>query len=156
MVNVNENKDYTIDRSIGFQTSLADAGLEASPALYRTAENSIKGGREAVRELLANRKNAPFSAIFCASDMLGLGAMTELHAQGLSVPEDVSLIGYDGLGYELMAEPHLTTIHQPVFEIGKMLGEALVSRVQGRTTKIENLIKPEWLEGGSVGECPKK
>ncbi|MDR2535991.1 MAG: substrate-binding domain-containing protein [Treponema sp.] len=58
-----------------------------------------------------------------------ISAVNAINEAGLSVPEDVSVLGFDGLGHHLLSEPRLTTVQQPVFEIGKRLAHILLGRI---------------------------
>lgn len=85
-------------------------------------------GRSACARLLASEKRP--SAVFCANDLVALGVLLELHERGMSVPGDVSLIGYDDVEFVSALRPPLTTVRQPSFELGVLAAEALLSRGQ--------------------------
>ncbi len=88
MINVAENKDYTADRLSGYQEALEEAGLPFRSELVVYAENSIAGGAEAAKSLLAV---GGFSAVFCATDTVAVGAVSALADAGLRMPQDVSI-----------------------------------------------------------------
>jgi LacI family transcriptional regulator len=147
MINVAEDKDYTLDRYTGYRNALEDAGLPVKPPLVLRAENSINGGYTAAKKLL---KIKGLTAIFCASDVLALGAISGITDAGLTVPGSISIVGYDGLGIDLLSEPHITTIRQPVIEIGRVLANTIVDRICGKTGRTTGLIKPSLLPGKTV------
>ena len=85
---------------------------------------SVEGGVHAVREL-ATMKPRP-TALLCLSDVLAMGALFEAPRQGLSVPDDLSVMGFDDLDWAPHIEPALTAVHLPTREIGQATGEAIV------------------------------
>ena len=146
MVNVLEDKDYTVDRLNGYRKSLEDAGLEYNPKLVFYAQNSVEGGETAAAELIAREK---VSAMFCATDTIAIGVSNKLKALGYSIPDDISLIGFDGLGHQLLASPPITTIQQPVYKLGAMLAKTLLGRLNSREAATKMMVAPKLLRGGS-------
>lgn len=149
MINVAEDKDYTDDRLEGYRKALENAGLtfDRNDVLYTV--NSPEGGAQAVQKLLVH---ADYSAVFCATDTIGIGVTTELIKYGYRVPEDISILGFDGLGHNLLVTPALTSIQQPVYEIGEMLARALLDKLDGKEIQHSVLVMPKLLMGGSVSE----
>jgi LacI family transcriptional regulator len=147
MINTDENKDYTIDRHTGYVKALQKAGLEVDPRFVITAPNTLNGGKAAAKELLSRGK---FTAIFCAADPLAVGAINGINEAGLRVPGDISIIGFDGLGQQFLSEPHITSIRQPVAEVGKILAETLINRIKGNKNRTTGSLQPELLLGKSV------
>lgn len=146
MINVAEDKDYTDDRLNGYKQALAEQGLPFDETLLIYAENSPTGGAKAIRQLLAQNT---IDAVFCATDTIAIGAISEIHNNKLSVPNDIAVMGFDGLGHNLLSTPTITSIRQPVYEIGGLLAQTLLDRMNGRTYKISQTIAPVFLEGGS-------
>ena len=85
---------------------------------------SVEGGVHAAREL-ATMKPRP-TALLCLSDVLAMGALFEAPRQGLSVPDDLSVMGFDDLDWAPHIEPALTAVHLPTREMGQATGEAIV------------------------------
>jgi LacI family repressor for deo operon, udp, cdd, tsx, nupC, and nupG len=83
----------------------------------------IDAGASAVRAVLA-QPEAP-SVIFCGSDLIAIGAMSALEAAGISVPEDISIVGIDDISFAFLSRPPLTTISVPRERLGKIAFEAL-------------------------------
>jgi LacI family transcriptional regulator len=147
MINVDEEKDYTVDRYRGFRRAMDDAGYVVDPRLVIRAKNSINGGNAATKALLSAGK---FTALFCATDTLAIGAINAANEAGLRVPESVSIAGFDGLGHHLLIEPHITTVRQPVYEVGKKLAHILLDRIHGKGERAALLLPPELLPGKTV------
>jgi DNA-binding LacI/PurR family transcriptional regulator len=114
------------DRLIGFQRALSDAGLLCDPDLIRTSEWNRHAGRAAALELLA-RTPRP-TAIFAASDIQAVGVLEAARELGIRVPEELSLIGFDGIELsELLA---ISTIQQPIEEMGALGVRKLIERIE--------------------------
>ena len=73
---------------------------------------------------------------FCATDTMAIGVCKAAAEMGLRVPEDFSLAGFDGLGHHLLCTPHVTTVRQPVYEIGERLAKTLLDRLDGSQKRI--------------------
>lgn len=86
-------------------------------------------GKEAVRRILA--EGAMPDAIVCASDLVALGVMGQLRAEGISVPDDVMVTGFDDIVFAELCDPSLTTIHQPRRHLAEATVSALVTRING-------------------------
>lgn len=147
MVNILEDKDYTVDRLAGYRQALEAAGLPFREELLVYAPNSVDGGAKAVAALM---ERGGFDGLFCATDTIAIGACAALKGMGLKVPEDVSLVGFDGLGHNLLAEPHITTVQQPIYELGMMLARRLLDRLDGTMEKTTELVLPKILPGRST------
>lgn len=70
------------------------------------------------------------TAVFAASDEMAIGALSTVIKNGLSVPEDISIMGYDDLGLAKMVIPPLTTVRQPLYDIGKIAVEKLIQMIE--------------------------
>jgi len=88
----------------------------------------FESGRMAATELL-DLKKLP-TAIVAANDMMALGAMQELKANGLTIPHDISIIGFDDIAFASLCEPPLTTVCSPRVEIGRRAIEALMTTIE--------------------------
>ena len=114
----------------GYRSALDRAGVPADPALVRYGDFSTEGGFSHARELLGLPD--PPTAIFAGNDQQSLGAYEAARQRGLRVPEDLSVAGFDGLPIARWASPPLTTVWQPLAEMGaaaaQMLGEFIAGR----------------------------
>jgi LacI family transcriptional regulator len=139
-------------RRTGYQRALADAGNGARPLIARGEKEPFaferEGGYKAMRTLL--RREETFDAVFAASDMQALGALRALEEQGLRVPEDVALVGFDDL--DLSSYVGLTTLRQPRYDLGVLAVEQLIGRVRdpGRSVS-ETVFSPELVVRESCG-----
>lgn len=107
----------TRDREVGYREAMTRAGLDIDAGWVVEGKFTIEGAREATRALLSH-SNRP-TAIFCANDEMAIACIHEIKAAGLSVPGDISVIGFDDIPYAAVVDPPLTTINQPAEEIGR-------------------------------------
>lgn len=106
-----------VSRFEGYQAALAEAGIALDPALIVQGDFKENGGVFAMNRLIDS--GAPFTAVFAANDQTALGARMVLSRRGIRVPDDVSLVGFDDLPTSAYLTPPLTTIRQPLFEVGQ-------------------------------------
>jgi DNA-binding LacI/PurR family transcriptional regulator len=116
------------ERLAGWRTACAAAGL-APPATVSVPFNTREYGVRAARLLLDARSRA--TAIVCLSDELALGVIAELAANGVGVPSDVSVVGFDDSPVAALATPPLTTVRQPARHKGATAARRLLDRLGG-------------------------
>lgn len=119
--------DVSRSRLQGWKDALEEAGIEPDERLIATADFTEEGGMLAMRSLL---ERAPdLDAVFAASDVMAAGAMLELRRQGRRVPEDVAVVGFDDSYIARYAHPSLTSVSQPVEEIGATIARLLLDEI---------------------------
>ncbi|MEP7064115.1 MAG: substrate-binding domain-containing protein [Betaproteobacteria bacterium] len=114
----------------GVREALVARGLSLPDARIVERPYSFAAGRDALRELMS-REPRP-TAVICGNDVLAIGALDECRASGLAVPDDVSITGFDDLEIATMVNPALTTIHVRTREIGEIVADNILRRVNGR------------------------
>jgi LacI family transcriptional regulator, galactose operon repressor len=128
----------TEDRRAGYHAALAAAGIPADPDLEVAADYEFAPGVEAAGVLLDLPQ--PPTAIFAFNDAIALGALSAARARGLRVPEDLSLVGYDDIKYATIVSPPLTTVRQPLAEMGRT-GVNLLLRLMEPSGHVTNRIE---------------
>lgn len=123
-----------IERLRGYRQAHVDAGLALVPELVVPADFLESGGMLAIHQLLESRQN--FTAVFAANDQMAYGARLALYRRNLRVPDDISLVGYDDLPNSTYSMPPLTTVRQPVYEIGKLAAQAVLKLIAGEAADI--------------------
>lgn len=123
-----------IERLRGYQQALQDAGVAPAPELVLQADFMEGGGMLAIEQLLAS--GAEFSAVFAANDQMAYGARLALYRRNIRVPDDISLIGFDDLPNSTYSMPPLTTVRQPVYDIGRLAALAMLKLIAGETADI--------------------
>jgi LacI family transcriptional regulator len=117
-------------RLAGYRDALRDAGIaETAELVERGADWGLESGQVATDRLLAT--GVPFTAIFAQSDLIALGAIRRLRVEGLNVPSDVSVVGYDDVPIAAYVDPPLTTVHQPMREVGEFAAGLILERIAG-------------------------
>ena len=124
------------DRENGFRQAMEESGLETTPMLEAFGYFTIQGGEQAMTALLT-QKNPP-TAVFAMSDEMAFGALRSLRNHGLKPGVDVSVVGVDG--HDMSEHLELTTVVQPVFDLGRIAAEALL--VQLRTLPQDVNLEP--------------
>jgi LacI family transcriptional regulator len=116
-----------VGRLAGYRQAMTALGLDASEGLHVSADWTTKGGQQAMTELLG--RDVRPTAVFCANDLMAIGAMNALLAAGLRVPDDMALIGVDDIDAAALVRPALTTVRVPAEEIGRAAGDLLLHRL---------------------------
>lgn len=116
----------------GYRRALASRGVPFDPGLVRDGTFTQDGGRRAATELLS--LGARPSAIFAANDASAFGVIGAADALGLEVPRDLSVVGFDDLPISEYAKPKLTTVRQPIREIGEVAARLLLEQFRGQPT----------------------
>lgn len=106
------------DRNSGFQKALNEANLTVNPQWIFLNQHSIEDGKQVMQQIL--EMNERPTAIFTGSDEIAAGMMIEAKRNGLLIPEDIAIIGFDDQPLAEMLEPQLTTIRQPVDKMGEL------------------------------------
>lgn len=124
-----------IQRLAGYKLALEQAAIAFQPALVVQGEYNEDSGLQAVSRLMATQQR--FTAVFAANDQMAVGAAHGLLRQGMRVPADVSLVGFDDLPNSLYAFPPLTTVHQPAYEMGQLAAEAMLKLLAGAKPQLQ-------------------
>jgi LacI family transcriptional regulator len=137
-------------RRLGYLDGLRGCGLERDETLVELATDfTLEPGREAAERLL-ERTNP--DAIFCANDLLALGAIAALHAAGLRVPEDVAVVGMDNTSLAPIAWPPLTSVDLGSAERAQIAADLLVKRIEHPTRRPRTLgVEPRLVVRASSG-----
>lgn len=135
-----------VDRLRGYRTAIQELGLAYRDEYVRYGDFYAESGREQAAQLLA--LDEPPTAIFAAADMMAIGAVRAASEAGLSVPADLSIIGFDDINLAPHVNPPLTTLRQDKLGLGAAAGDALVARIAGdpdrpplRTLPVELVVR---------------
>lgn len=148
MINHDLNYNYARLRQQGYTQQLAQHGLKWQAISY-AKDLSFAAGKEAMMRLLAN--NELPNAIFAVSDTLAAGAMSAIQSIGLSIPEDIAVVGFDGSEISEMFSPPLTTLAQPSREMGREAFRLIQQRIEEPEKKLERIVMPaHWIKRTSA------
>jgi LacI family transcriptional regulator len=120
------------DRQRGIERALQEAGLSLRAEWDLSSFPNVEGGFQAMSALLAGREQP--TAVIAYNDIMALGALNAIRAHGLRVPEDISVVGCDGIAMAAHANPPLTTIEQPKYRMGQLAMRILRQIMEGRYT----------------------
>jgi LacI family transcriptional regulator, repressor for deo operon, udp, cdd, tsx, nupC, and nupG len=129
-------------RKLGYQNALQKAGITLSNKLIINGDFSVICGINAAKEF-ANMRPRP-TAIFSMSDKMAIGIIQGLKAEGLRVPEDISVVGFDDIEFAQYCDPPLTTIRQPAKELGSNAMSLLCKLIDGKFDP-ETVLRPYFL-----------
>jgi len=141
----------------GYRRALREAGIAEDATLIEYVSDwGLGSGQAAAARLL--ERNVSFTAIFAQSDLIALGAIRQLRDARLRVPDDVSIVGYDDLPVADFVEPGLTTVHQPMQEVGALAASLLLDQLMGVATLEPGarLLPAVLVERHTVGPPPDR
>lgn len=123
------NRAPADQRLAGFTQAMQEAGLTINPAWIQEGDFDCASGHDAMVRLLSQPSRP--SALFVCNDMMAMGVISAAHQAGLSIPADLSLVGYDNVALAQYMSPPLTTINQPKEELGRLAVTRLLARING-------------------------
>jgi LacI family transcriptional regulator len=124
-----------VERLAGYRLALEEAGIRYSESRIEQGDFLESGGVDAMERLLARK--VAFTAVFCANDQTAYGARLVLYRHGLRVPEDISLVGFDDVPTSQYTTPPLTTVRQPIYELGRLAATAIVQLIRGEPVTLK-------------------
>jgi len=145
-----ENLTFTHYRRVGFEEAMAEADLPIEQTLVEHGDLTERSGHEIGRVFLT-RDDSP-SAIIACNDLMALGVVSAAQGLGLTVGRDVAVIGFDDVSLAAHSHPPLTTVRQPIYEIGQRVCRMLVQLIEGETLEERHVIlKPRLVVRESCG-----
>ncbi len=130
-----------IHRHDGFADGLREAGIELPDELVAFADWSEESGYQAMRQLMPHRP----TGLYAASDTMAVGALRALREAGWKVPDDLAVVSFDGLSVSERTVPPLTTVRQPVIEVGEALMRMLLDQIESDGREPAHLMLPTEL-----------
>ncbi|MCC8067596.1 MAG: LacI family transcriptional regulator [Clostridiales bacterium] len=136
----------------GYRKALEEYGVPYNPDLIVEGKYTFESGEQGIECLF--QKGYQIDAVFFFNDMMAIGAMKWLQARGIRIPEDLSVVGYDDIFVDEFLSVPLTTIRQPVEQLGCAAAKQLIERKKGDAKKDERItFAPELIERKSVIAC---
>jgi len=120
-------------RKEGYIRALKEAGINYDPAYCGYGDYSYKSGFRVMKQLLSLDPRP--TAVFCISDLMAIGAIRSAMEEGLRVPEDIAVCGFDNIYFSRMFKPTLTTVSQPMYDLGCTAMEALINIIEEKSTE---------------------
>lgn len=138
--------NYLVDSALrlqGYQRAMEEAGLSVDSEIIYEGRYTMESGMDAMEFL--RQKN--FTAVFAFNDMMAYGVYLRARSEGLSVPKDFALVGYDDILFSQILETPLTTVHQPVYEMGMGAAQQLIQMIEGESPSQKyNVFTPTLVE----------
>ena len=143
------------DRVEGYVRALREARVPVEDAAIETGDFRYQGGEAAAERLLGGSERP--TAIFACNDLMAIGALRAVRGAGLSVPHDISVVGYDDIPLASAMSPALTTVAQPVDQLGALSTELLLSRIENGSvgTAQRIMLETTLVIRGSSGPPPQ-
>jgi LacI family repressor for deo operon, udp, cdd, tsx, nupC, and nupG len=138
------------ERTEGYKLALERAGIPFDASLVEHGDWSYQSGYEAMGRLLA--KAPQITALFAQNDRMAIGAMRALREAGHRIPDGVAIVGYDDIPTAAYSHPPLTTIRQPMQQVGEVATRLLIELIDDPDAEREEvLLKTELVRRGSCG-----
>jgi len=145
-----ETSPSSNDRYLGFKKAMEEFKIAMDPALCHFGKFKSDFGYETTKAILEKGK---VDGIFCASDLIALGSMRAVIEKGYRIPEDIKVIGFDDIYVSQYLNPPLTTIRQPIYQIGYQASKALIESIESSTHTIDQrliILEVELIERSST------
>lgn len=127
-----QDNDRARERLIGLKETLQDAGLPTNALRVIETSYGVESGGAAFEQMMCS--GTPPTAVMCGNDVLAVGALRQAREMGMSVPDDVSITGFDDLELARIVTPALTTVHVPHRKMGRAAARELVMMVEKKTS----------------------
>ncbi len=137
-----------LPRIEGYKQALSDFGLEINNKLIKHGNSSYESGNLCMEQLLDSGEK--FTAVFAVSDDMAVGAMNTAHMRNIKVPDEISVIGFDDSPISRMTLPHLTTVAQPLHDIGRRSAEKLLEIIKDNKTVENSILMHKIIERDTV------
>ena len=145
-----ESSQDATDRFKSFQETLLEYHLQPKPNLIIQGNFMADSGEAAVKTLLDQRK-AKFDVILAANDNMALGALAELNARGIKVPEEIAIAGFDNLDYSVHTSPPLTTVNYSLYAQGWRSAEILMNLIEKKEVPQQTTLPTQLIIRRSCG-----
>lgn len=146
----NEYAMPTQEKRRGRDDALRAAGIEPD-GLVAHSSFTVTGGEHALTALLQESRDDPPTAVICSNDLMAIGVLRAAAQEGLSVPDDLSVVGFDGIEAATWMRPALTTIEQPIEEIARTAVSSIVSQSEEQRDDRPNFVfRPRLRVGGTT------
>jgi len=144
--------DRSFHRWHGYKKCLRDHNIPYDKELLVQTDYSLSGGRDSIKKILG--LNNPPTAAFCSNDYIALGATKGAREMGLTLPEDLSIVGFDDVQTASYMVPALTTIHQPAYEMGQRAAQILLQMIEKKSKPVQDMMDLKLIVRESTAVVP--
>lgn len=132
------------DRMLGYRRALEQSGIDLDPSLIEYGDWSYESGYRAMQQLLA--RSSHITALFAQNDRMAIAAMWALREAGRQIPQDIAVVGFDDIPAAAFSTPPLTTVRQPMIQVGQIATELLIQMIENPTQeRKEVVLEPELI-----------
>jgi len=124
---------FDLGRLEGYQNALQSRGIRPNPHFCVRGGLTVDGGRHAAAQLLSLAQRP--TALFVTNNLMTIGTLVSISETGLSLPQDISIIGFDDMDWYRIAKPGVTAVHQPAYDMGRIAAGRLLDRIAGKSSK---------------------
>ena len=146
-ISSNTKNKTSAERLVGYERALKENGIKINKDITYYNNFQTETGYDGTLKIL---KNNQMDAIFCGNDLIAIGAMKALKELKIRVPDDIRIIGFDDILFSEHLEPSLTTIKQPIYELGQNAVNILVNLINNNENDITIVLDPILVERGSA------
>lgn len=125
-------------RLIGYRQVMQENGIPVDEDLIISGDYSIQFGKETIRSLM--ERSIPFDAVMTGSDLIAIGAVSELLDAGVKIPEEIEVMGFDNIELAEVFRPALSTVSKPHYEMAQYLAEQIVNVIEGKKTGLTHMV----------------
>ena len=146
--------DRSYHRWHGYRQCLKDNDIPYDKELLVQTEYSLAGGKDSIKQLL--EQDSPPSAVFCSNDYIALGAIKGAREAGLSLPEDLSIVGFDDMPTASYMVPALPTVRQPAYELGRRACKLLLQKLKAPGKPEQHMMETKLVVRESTAAVPQE
>lgn len=137
-----EDSQISTDRLNGIKRALEEEGIELDETIIRKGRLNLNGGYKLAKEIIDSGESVDL--IMCLNDQVALGAMRALEEAGLKVPDDIAITGFNDYWVSAWISPTLTTVKQPMHDLGAIAARMLIKKIENEDEDIQNTIKLDY------------
>ncbi|WP_018924051.1 LacI family DNA-binding transcriptional regulator [Salsuginibacillus kocurii] len=144
-----EHRGQSDDRNVGYQKALAEKGIEVDPQLVFVNKHTIEDGESVGRTIFQMEKQP--TAVFTGSDEVAAGVIAAAHDLEKHVPKDLAVVGFDDQPLAKITNPKLTTIKQPVDDMGRLAANRMIEALNGgEASENQTVLETKFIERGTT------
>ena len=144
-------KNDSRDRFDGYKKALEEYRIRVDPRLVYEGDYEENSGRRGMQQLLGEA--VPFTALFCANDEMAAGAIAVARSHSITIPDDLSIVGYDNVNFTRYMNPQLPTVDYPIEQMGRMAARCVLRATYGHENlDIHYRFEPKLIQRDSIAE----
>lgn len=145
-ISADSKTKLSAERLNGYEKALIDNGLKIDKEKIFLQNYTIESGYQGTMALLMQTE---IDGVYCGNDLIAIGAIKALKEKNIRIPEEVKIIGFDDISISQYIDPPLTTIKQPIYQMGEEAVEMLISMIEEKSIKMTKVLETILVERGS-------